>query len=55
MHIKRVHRDTYLPDTEQQSTAASDSANQTFTLLTVNKDQSLADRTGKMADAVPFL
>jgi len=55
MHVKRVHRDILLRDAEHQSTSASDSANQTFTLLTVNKDQSLEGSTGKMADAVPFL
>lgn len=46
-HIKRAHR----TEAEQQS----ESAKQTFTLLTANKGHSSADRTGKMADDVPFL
>lgn len=53
-HIKRAHRTELTSDTEQQSTSTSDSANQTFTLLTANKQHSSEDRTGKIAD-VSFL
>jgi len=54
-HIKRAHRTELTFDAEQQSTSASESANQTLTLLTANKERSSADRTGKMADDMPFL
>jgi len=53
-HVKRAHRSEVTPDTEQQSVAA-DTANQTFTLLTVNGEQSSADRTSKMDGDMPFL
>lgn len=54
-HIKRAHGTELVSAAEQQSTSASDSANQTLTLLTVNTEHSSADRDGKIADDVPFL
>lgn len=54
-HVKRAHRSELKSDIEQQSTSATNSANQTLALLTVNSEQSSADRTGKMDSDVPFL
>jgi len=58
-HVKRAHRTELAAVAEQQSTSVSDSANQTFTLLTVSKDPIRpalsTDRADKMADDVPFL
>ena len=57
-HIKRAHRTELASDGEQQSAtplAPANPLNETFTLFTVNKEHSAAQRSGKVADDVQFL
>ena len=53
-HIRRAHR-TELQSQAEHSSSASDSANQTFALLSVNKEHSSVDKTGKVVDDMSFL
>jgi len=51
-HIKRAHQTELMSDVEPQTASASDSANQTFTLLTVKGEHSAADSTAKMTNDI---